>query len=90
VYDEGDDEPRPFSLPMTAVAGRYDPNGPKLPEDDGDEEMYVQNHEAYDQPLDIYLHGNAAMILSKVATGRGSVHICITATKGAQIFGGHA
>jgi hypothetical protein len=42
VITDEDGEPAPFSLPMTAVPGQYDPSIPSLPEEDGDEETYVQ------------------------------------------------
>jgi hypothetical protein len=62
IIDE-DGEPSPFSLPMTAVAGQYDPTNP-LPEDDGGNEVYERDQESSgERTFDVYLHGNSAMLL---------------------------
>lgn len=76
-----DGEPSPFCLPMTAVAGQYDPSRP-LPEDDGDEAEYTERQEdCDDRPFDVYLHGNTAMLLSKIVKGKASVKVAISSTK---------
>ena len=74
--------PSPFSLPMTAVAGRYEASEP-LPEDDGNEEEYVRGQESFgDGPFDVYLHGNSAMLLSKMTKSQPSVKVVVSSTKG--------
>jgi len=81
VADE-DGEPSPYIIPITAVAGKFNPCQP-LPEDDGDEEEYVQQQDLYnEQPFDVYLHGNAAMLLSKMSKTQGPVKVAVSSTKG--------
>jgi hypothetical protein len=81
VTDE-DGEPSPFSLPMTAVAGRYDPRNP-ISEDDGSEEQYIREQESFGEgPFDVYLHGNSAMMLSRMTKSKGSTKVVISSTKG--------
>ena len=82
VITDEDGEPAPFCLPMTAVPGQYDPSVPSLLEDDGDEETYVQQQETYnDEPFDVYLHGNTALLLGKMTREKGSVKVVVSATK---------
>lgn len=45
IVPNEDGEPSPFSLPMTAVAGRYDASSP-LPNDHDDEEQCVRDQES--------------------------------------------
>lgn len=79
-------EPSPFTLPMTAASGQYDPSNP-LPEDDGDEEQYQKQQETFnEEPFDVYLHGNAAMLLGKATKANGSVKVVISSTKGTMIL----
>jgi hypothetical protein len=81
VIDE-DGEPTPFSLPMTAVAGQYDPSNP-LPENDGDDETYDREQESCgDRPFEVYLHGNSAMLLRRMTKSKGSIKVVISSTKG--------
>lgn len=88
VVTDEDGEPAPFSLPMTAVAGFYDPMN-LLPEDDGDEEEYVRDQESCigddDRPFHVYLHGNSAMLLAKMAN-TGSMKVVVSSTKGTLIY----
>jgi hypothetical protein len=60
---------------MTAAAGRYDDRKTLL-EDDGDEDQYLKDQE----PFDVYLHGNATMLLSKTKS-EGPVKIVVSSTK---------
>jgi len=69
---------------MTTVAGRYEASSP-LPEDDGDDEQYVRDQESFGGgPFDVYLHGNSAMLLSKMTKSRPSVKVVVSSTKGNQ------
>lgn len=87
MITEEDGEPAPFSLPMTAVAGQYDPSK-QLPEEDGDEVEYEKEYETFNgQPFDVYFHGNAAMLLGKMANTKGSVKVMISSTKGVYGLG---
>lgn len=82
VITDEDGEPSPFSLPMTAVAGQYDSSTP-LSEDDGDDEAYEREQESCGKrPFDVYLHGNSAMLLRKMAKSNGSVKVVVSSTKG--------
>lgn len=86
VVEDEDGQPAPFALPMTAVAGRYDASKP-LPEDDGDEERYRREQESFGEgAFDVYLHGNAAMVLCKKTQAEGSVKVVISSTKGMQML----
>jgi hypothetical protein len=74
-------EPSSFSLPMTAVAGRYDTEN-SLPEDDGDDEAYDREQESCGaRPYDVYLHGNSAMLLRKMTKSQGSTKVVILPPK---------
>lgn len=67
---------------MTAVAGQYDPRKP-ICEDDGTEEQYVQEQGSFGEgPFDVYLHGNSAMMLSRMTKSKGSMKVVISSTKG--------
>lgn len=86
VITDEDGEPSPFSLPMTAVAGQYDPST-NLPDDDGDEESYMREQESCGRrPFDVYLHGNTAMLLRKMTKSNGSVKVVVSSTKGENAF----
>lgn len=76
-----DDDPTPINLPMTAVLGRYDPDDP-VPEDDGTASEYHRQQQDVDRPMDLYLHGNSAMMLRRAIVRDGVVKVCITSTKG--------
>ncbi|PQE29256.1 flavin-nucleotide-binding protein [Rutstroemia sp. NJR-2017a BBW] len=81
VVTDEDGEPSPFSLPMTAVAGRYDPHNP-ICEDDGSEEQYIREQESFGEgPFDVYLHGNSAMMLSRMTKSKGSMKVVLSSTK---------
>ncbi|TGO89932.1 hypothetical protein BPOR_0086g00020 [Botrytis porri] len=81
IVPDEDGEPSPFSLPMTAVAGNYDPQNP-ICEDDGTEEQYVKEQESFgNAPFDIYLHGNSAMMLNRMTIEGGNVKVVISSTK---------
>lgn len=67
---------------MTAVAGNYDPYRP-ICEDDGTEEQYVREQESFGEgPFDVYLHGNAAMMLARGVRKGGSMKVVVSSTKG--------
>lgn len=70
---------------MTAVLGVYDPSNP-LPEDDGTDAQYFEQQEDFDRPMDVYLHGNTAMMLRRGVVKNGSVKVCLTSTKGMLIL----
>ncbi|KAF7909186.1 uncharacterized protein EAE98_012265 [Botrytis deweyae] len=81
IVPDEDGEPSPFSLPMTAVAGNYDPHKP-ICEDDGTEEQYVQEQESFGEgPFDVYLHGNSAMMLNRMTKQGGNMKVVISSTK---------
>lgn len=79
VDEDGD--PTPINLPMTAVLGSYDPEDP-LPEDDGSDSQYYRQQQDPDRPVDLYLHGNCAMMLRRAISRNGVMKVCVTATKG--------
>ena len=79
VDEDGD--PTPICLPMTAVLGAYDHEDP-LPEDDGSESQYYQQQQDPDRPMDLYLHGNCAMMLRRAVVRNGGFKVCVTSTKG--------
>lgn len=70
-----------MNLPMTAVLGRYNPEDP-LPEDDGTVNDYYRQQLDVDKPMDVYLHGNSAMMLRRAVKPNGKVKVCLTSTKG--------
>lgn len=70
-----------MTLPMTAVLGSYNPQDP-LPEDDGSDSEYYRQQLDYDKPMDVYLHGNSAMMLRRAVRKNGSIKVCLCATKG--------
>lgn len=75
-----DGDPTPINLPMTAVLGHYDAEDP-LPEDDGSKRQYYSQQEDVDRPMDLYLHGNCAMMLRRAVVRNGSMKVCVTSTK---------
>ena len=53
IVTSEDGKPRPFSLPMTTVTGRYEATS-QLPEDDWDGEEYLRDQESFgDGPFDV-------------------------------------
>lgn len=70
-----------MNLPMTAVLGKYNPQD-SLPEDDGSEEEYYRQQVDLSKPMDIYLHGNSAMMLKRAVKRTGAMKVCLAATKG--------
>ncbi|GAB7353863.1 hypothetical protein MBLNU459_g4222t1 [Dothideomycetes sp. NU459] len=80
VGTDEDGDPTPINLPMTAVLGSYDPEDP-LPEDDGSDSQYYQQQQNVDRPMDVYLHGNCAMMLRRAVVKRGAMKVCLAATK---------
>ena len=67
---------------MTAATGQYDPSN-LLPDDDGNEEQYAEQQEIFNEkPFDVYLHGNAAMLLGKMTRANESIKVVISSTKG--------
>lgn len=76
-----DGDPIPINLPMTAVLGQYDPVDP-IPEDDGSDSQYHRQQQDVDRPMDLYLHGNCAMMLRRAVARNGTMKVCVTATKG--------
>lgn len=76
-----DGDPTPINLPMTAVLGCYDPED-HLPEDDGSDSQYYRQQQDVDRPMDLYLHGNCAMMLRRAVSKNGSMKVCITSTRG--------
>lgn len=76
-----DGDPTPINLPMTAVLGEYDPEDP-IPEDDGSDSQYYHQQKDVDRPMDLYLHGNCAMMLRRAVARNGTMKVCVTATKG--------
>ncbi|KEQ69224.1 hypothetical protein M436DRAFT_17739, partial [Aureobasidium namibiae CBS 147.97] len=80
ISTDSDSDPTPINLPLTAVLGRYDPSHP-LPSHPSSRESA---HRAdLDRPLDLYLHGNVAMMLRRAITkssGAG-IKVCICSTK---------
>jgi hypothetical protein len=84
VVDGEDGEPSPFSLPITAAAGRYDDHKTLL-EDDGDEDQYLKDQEPFGNwPFDVYMHGNVTMLLSKKTKSEGLVKIVVSSIKGIE------
>ncbi|KAI9730868.1 MAG: hypothetical protein M1834_005586 [Cirrosporium novae-zelandiae] len=80
ITSDEDGTPTPMNLPMTAVLGYYDPEDP-IPDDDGTEAQYCRQQEDFNRPMDVYLHGNAAMMLRRAVTHNGAVKVCLTSTK---------
>ncbi|THW78056.1 hypothetical protein D6D19_01809 [Aureobasidium pullulans] len=76
IDEEGD--PTPINLPLTAVLGRYDPSHP-LPENDNPSESSY--HEDLNCPLDLYLHGNVAMMLRRAVVKNGTFKVCVASTR---------
>jgi hypothetical protein len=70
-----------MNLPMTAVLGLYDPED-TLPEDDGTVSDYHRQQLDVDKPMDVYLHGNSAMMLRRAVKSNGQMKVCLTTTKG--------
>lgn len=65
---------------MTAVLGSYDPSDP-LPEDDGPPDQYYRQQQDVDKRMDVYLHGNSAMMLRRAVVKNGVMKVCLAATK---------
>lgn len=80
IGTDEDGDLTPINLPLTAVLGRYDPEEP-LPEDDGSESQYYHQQEDLDRPMDLYLHGNVAMMLRRAVVKNGSFKVCVTSTR---------
>ncbi|KAL1303079.1 hypothetical protein AAFC00_006523 [Neodothiora populina] len=75
-----DGDPTPINLPLTAVLGAYDPQDP-VPDDDGSAGQYYRQQQDLDKPMDLYLHGNTAMMLRKGVFKNGAVKVCVTSTR---------
>lgn len=70
-----------MNLPMTAVLGSYNPQDP-LPDNDGSEAEYYRQQLDITKPMDVYLHGNSAMMLKRAVKRNGAMKVCLCATKG--------
>jgi nitroimidazol reductase NimA-like FMN-containing flavoprotein (pyridoxamine 5'-phosphate oxidase superfamily) len=78
ISTDEDGDPTPINLPLTAVLGRYDPSHP-LPSNSTPEQSY--HHSNLNRPLDLYLHGNVAMMLRRAISKQGNIKVCICSTK---------
>jgi nitroimidazol reductase NimA-like FMN-containing flavoprotein (pyridoxamine 5'-phosphate oxidase superfamily) len=79
ISTDEDGDPTPINLPLTAVLGRYDLSHP-LPSNPTPEQSY--HHADLNRPLDLYLHGNVAMMLRRAISKQGrSIKVCICSTK---------
>ncbi|KAG9748131.1 hypothetical protein KCU59_g4133, partial [Aureobasidium melanogenum] len=78
ISTDEDGDPTPINLPLTAVLGRYDPSHP-LPETYNPQASSY--HQDLNRPLDLYLHGNVAMMLRRAVLKNGTMKVCITSTK---------
>jgi nitroimidazol reductase NimA-like FMN-containing flavoprotein (pyridoxamine 5'-phosphate oxidase superfamily) len=78
ISTDSDGDPTPINLPLTAVLGRYDPAHP-LPDHPTPQESYF--HSDLNRPLDLYLHGNVAMMLRRAIHKNGQIKVCICSTK---------
>ena len=81
ITTDEDGEPTPMNLPMTAVLGTYNPQDP-LSDDDGTEDEYYRQQLDLSKPMDVYLHGNSALMLKHAVKRNGTMKVCLAATKG--------
>lgn len=75
----------PINLPMTAVLGAYDPED-TLPESDGSDRQYYRQQQDLDKSMDLYLHGNCAMMLRRAVVKNGAMKVCVTSTRGMSVL----
>ncbi|KAI5198621.1 hypothetical protein E4T39_06666 [Aureobasidium subglaciale] len=81
IGTDADGDPTPMNLPLTAVLGRYDPSHPLPTSNTPPSATSLSHHANLNRPLDLYLHGNVAMLLRRAVLKNGSAKVCIASTK---------
>ncbi|KAI5248393.1 hypothetical protein E4T42_05666 [Aureobasidium subglaciale] len=82
IGTDADGDPTPINLPLTAVLARYDPSYPLPTSNTPPLSSSLSYHANLNRPLDLYLHGNVAMLLRRaVLKNDGTAKVCIASTK---------